>query len=71
MPRWLQAVADCNPLSALAAACRHLFGNPDPAATVQVSPMQHPVLACVLWSSALIAVFAPLAVHLYRRKSLT
>ena len=70
MPGWLQAVADWNPLSALAAACRHLFGNPDPAATVQVWPMQHPVLSVFLWSGALIAVFAPLAVHLYRRKFL-
>jgi ABC-2 type transport system permease protein len=71
MPGWLQAIADWNPLSALAAACRHLFGNPDPAASLQVWPMQHPVLTVVLWSAALIAVFAPLAVHLYRSKSLT
>jgi len=32
--------------------------------------MQHPELATVLWSFRLIAVFAPLAVHLYRRKSM-
>jgi ABC-2 type transport system permease protein len=70
MPGWLRAVADWNPFSALAAASRHLFGNPDPAATVQAWPMQHPELAVVLWSAALLAVFAPLAVHLYRRKSL-
>jgi len=61
-----------NPLSApgrrVPAIC---FGNPDPAATVQVWPMQHPVLSVFLWSGALLAVFAPLAVHLYRRKSLT
>ena len=54
-----------------AAACRHLFGNPDPAASIQVWPMQHPVEAVLLWSAVLLAVFAPLAVHLYRRKSLT
>ena len=70
MPGWLQAVANWNPLSALAAACRHLFGNPDPASTVTAWPMQHPVLTVFLWSAALLAVFAPLAVHLYRRKSL-
>ncbi len=34
MPAWLRAVANWNPLSALAAACRHLFGNPNPAAAV-------------------------------------
>jgi hypothetical protein len=33
--------------------------------------MQHPILTVFLWSAALLAVFAPLAVHLYRRKSLT
>ena len=32
--------------------------------------MQRPVLAVLLWSAALLLVFAPLAVYLYRRKSL-
>jgi hypothetical protein len=31
--------------------------------------MQHPVLASLLWSVLLLAVFAPLAIRLYRRKS--
>jgi ABC transporter DrrB family efflux protein len=70
MPGWLQAVANWNPLSALAAACRHLFGNPDPAASVQAWPMQHPELAVVAWSVLMLCVFAPLAVRLYRRKVL-
>lgn len=70
MPSWLQTFANWNPLSAVAAACRTLFGGPNPAATVQVWPMQHPELAVVLWSVALIAVFAPTAVMLYRRKVL-
>ena len=30
--------------------------------------MQHPELTVLLWSAGLIAVFAPLAVWLYRRK---
>jgi ABC-type multidrug transport system permease subunit len=68
MPAWLQAFANWNPLSALAASCRVLFGGPNPAASVQVWPMQHPQLAVLLWSAGLIAVFAPLAVWLYRRK---
>jgi ABC transporter DrrB family efflux protein len=70
MPGWLQAVADWNPMSALAAAARHLFGNPNPAASIQTWPMQHPELAVVAWSALLLAIFAPLAVGLYRRKSL-
>ena len=70
MPGWLQAVANWNPLSAVAASCRDLFGNPNPAATISAWPMQHPELATVLWSVGLMVVFAPLAVRLYRRKAL-
>jgi ABC-2 type transport system permease protein len=70
MPGWLQPIAEWNPMSALAAACRHLFGNPNPAASVPAWPMQHPELAVVCWSVAMLVVFAPLAVHLYRRKAL-
>jgi ABC transporter DrrB family efflux protein len=70
MPAWLRAVADWNPVSAVASSCRDLFGNPNPSSALPAWPMQHPELATVLWSFGLIAVFAPLAVHLYRRKSL-
>ncbi|HTW99750.1 MAG TPA: ABC transporter permease [Acidimicrobiales bacterium] len=69
MPGWLRAVANWNPLSAVAASCRNLFGNPNPAARVGAWPMQHPELAAVLWSVGLTVVFAPLAVLLYRRKA--
>jgi len=68
MPAWLRGFANWNPLSALAASCRELFGGPNPAASVEVWPMQHPQLTVLLWSAGLIAVFAPLAVWLYRRK---
>ena len=70
MPSWLQAIADWNPMSAIAASCRSLFGGANPAATIHAWPMQHPELAVVAWSVALIAIFAPIAVHLYRRKVL-
>ena len=33
MPGWLQTIADWNPVSAVTAACRHLFGNPNPSGT--------------------------------------
>jgi ABC-2 type transport system permease protein len=69
MPGWLQPIAEWNPLSSLAAACRQLFGNPNPAAAVQVWPAQHPELAVLCWSAAILVVFAPLAVHLYRSKA--
>ena len=70
MPAWLQDFANWNPISALAAACRNLFGGANPAASVQAWPMQHPELAVLIWSIGLIAVFAPTAVYLYRRKVL-
>jgi ABC-2 type transport system permease protein len=70
MPGWLQPIAIWNPMSALAAASRELFGNPNPAAAVDAWPMQHPELAVVCWAVAMLAVFAPLAVRLYRRKAL-
>jgi ABC-2 type transport system permease protein len=71
MPGWLQPVANWNPMSALAATSRHLFGNPNPAAAVHAWPMQHPELAVVAWSAAMLLVFAPLAVRLYRRKAVS
>jgi ABC transporter DrrB family efflux protein len=70
MPGWLQPIANWNPMSALAAASRQLFGNPNPAASVQAWPMQHPELAVILWSAGMLVVFAPLAVRKYRLKAL-
>ena len=68
MPGWLQPIAEWNPMSSLAAACRQLFGNPNPAALVDAWPAQHAELAVICWSVGMLAVFAPLAVHLYRNK---
>ncbi len=69
MPGWLQPAAEWNPMSALAAASRHLFGNPNPAQAIHTWPMQHPELAVTAWSVLFIAIFAPLAVRLYHNKS--
>jgi len=69
MPTVLRTIADWNPVSAVTTACRQLFGNPNPSATIHAWPMQHPVLASLLWSIALIAIFAPLATSLYRRRT--
>jgi len=69
MPRILRAVADWNPVSAVTAAARELFGNPNPSAAIHDWPMQHPVTTSVLWSLALLAIWAPLAAHLYRRRT--
>jgi ABC-2 type transport system permease protein len=69
MPEVLRVVADWNPVSAVTAAARHLFGNPNPSATIQAWPMQHPVAASLMWSVALLVLFAPLATLLYRRRT--
>jgi ABC-2 type transport system permease protein len=68
MPAWLRTFANWNPMSAVAATCRNLFGGNIP--TPDVWPMQHPELAVLIWSVGLIAIFAPTAVYLYRRKVL-
>jgi ABC transporter DrrB family efflux protein len=69
MPVVLRTIADWNPVSAVASALRHLWGDPNPSATIHAWPMQHPVTAAVAWSLAILVVCAPLAVHLYRRRT--
>jgi ABC transporter DrrB family efflux protein len=69
MPALLADLANWNPVSAVTTACRQLFGNPNPSAAIHVWPMQHPILASLLWSIALVAIFAPLASTLYRRRT--
>jgi ABC-2 type transport system permease protein len=69
MPAVVRAIAEWNPVSAVTAAGRELFGNPNPAAAAHAWPLQHPALASVIWSLALLAVFAPLASRLYRTRT--
>jgi ABC-2 type transport system permease protein len=69
MPAVLRTIADWNPVSAVTAAARNLFHNPNPSASIHAWPMQHPALASVLWSVGLLVVFAPLAVRLYQRRT--
>jgi ABC-2 type transport system permease protein len=69
MPAWLRDIANWNPVSSVVAAVRHLMGNPNPVGSVQAWPMEHPVLAAVIWSVVLIGIAAPLAGHLFRKKT--
>ncbi|MBQ0987294.1 ABC transporter permease [Streptomyces sp. F63] len=67
MPTFLRHIAEWNPFSATVQACRELFGNlPAGYPVADAWPMQHPVLASVLWSVLIIAVFRTLAVRKYR-----
>lgn len=65
MPAWLRAIAEWNPVSALVAACRALFGNPGAPAGPVPWPLAHPVAATLAWSFVLLAVFVPLTVRRY------
>jgi ABC transporter DrrB family efflux protein len=69
MPPVLRTIANWNPVSAVASAARNLWHNPNPSNSIQAWPMQHPVAASLIWSVVLIAVFAPLATALYRRRT--
>jgi ABC-2 type transport system permease protein len=69
MPGWLRTVADWNPVSAVTAGARHLWGNPNPSAAIQAWPMQHPVEAGLIWSVVILAVAAPLAAHFFKRRT--
>ncbi|PKV87519.1 ABC transporter permease [Streptomyces sp. TLI_146] len=65
MTPWLRHVAEWNPFSATVQACRDLFGNPGVVRS-DAWPMQHPVIASLLWSLVIIVVFRTLAVRKYR-----
>lgn len=72
LPTALRIFAEWNPVSAVTQAARELFGN-IPAGTPEptVWSLQNPVLYTVLWSMAIIAIFAPLAVRTYKRAGST
>jgi ABC-2 type transport system permease protein len=68
LPDGLRQFAEWNPVSVMAAAVRTLFGNPTAIPADSVWPLEHPVLASVLWSVAILAVVIPVTMRLYRRK---
>ncbi|HZU57510.1 MAG TPA: ABC transporter permease [Actinocrinis sp.] len=60
MPGWLQAFVKINPLTTAADSARALMIG---------GPAFHAVWVTLLWSAGLTAVFAPLAVRAYKRRS--
>ena len=68
LPWWLRPLAEWNPVSALTAAVRHLWGNPNPFAAGGF-PAQHPIEMTLLWAAVLLLVFAPFGVWRYRSMS--
>ena len=69
MPSWLRVIADWNPVSAVTSSVRDMFGNINPVAPNGGWPVEHPMAAALLWSVALIAVFAPVAAALFRKRT--
>lgn len=65
LPALLRPVAEWNPVSALTAATRQLWGNPNPFAASGF-PAEQPVLLTLIWVAVMLAVFIPLAVRKYR-----
>lgn len=65
MPSWLQTIAEWNPISAIVAAERLLFGYEIDTSTGSF-PMQNPVLMSVIWIVLILAIFMPLAIRKFK-----
>lgn len=69
LPSWLGTIAAWNPISAVAAAVRDLWGNPNPSSTISAWPMQHPLAAALIWSLGILAVSMVVATWLFKRRT--
>lgn len=66
MPSWMEAFANNQPVTILADALRALVLGEEFLVT-QSRSLGELVVLTLLWTAAILAVFAPLAVRLYRR----
>ena len=64
MPNWLRAFADNQPITVTVNALRGLMLGPDSLSGTTVGDQ---VGLSLLWAGLIMAVFAPLAVRIYRR----
>lgn len=69
MPAWLRVVAQWNPLSAVVAAARQLFGTTQGGPVPHVWSLQHPIPTTLAMTVLLLVIFVPLSVRLYTRRS--
>jgi ABC-2 type transport system permease protein len=69
LPDGLQAIAEWNPVSAVIAAVRTLFGNPTATPADAAWPLQHPVIAAIGWCIVILAVTVPLTVWRFRART--
>ena len=69
MPNALQWVASWNPISALVAGVRELFGNPTSPLVKDAWPLEHPVAASWIYCALLVAAFVPAALRRFRHRT--
>jgi ABC transporter DrrB family efflux protein len=69
LPSVLQWVAAWNPISAMVAATRELFGNPVAPITKHAWPLDHPVLAAFVYCGLLLAISARFSLRAYRART--
>ena len=69
LPAGLRAIAEWNPLSAVVAAVRELWGNPAGLTGDVAWPLAHPVGVALGWCAAILLVAVPLAVRGYRARA--
>jgi ABC-2 type transport system permease protein len=69
LPEGLRQIAEYNPVSCWAAAVRTLFGNPTALPSNAAWPLEHPVVAGVIWCVAILAVVVPITLRAYRKRT--
>jgi len=70
LPAPLKVVAEWNPVSAVTQAVRELFGNTAAGSVASNAwPLQHPVLASLIYIVLILMIFIPLAVNRYKKAS--
>ncbi|GGB82709.1 ABC transporter [Knoellia flava TL1] len=70
MPAWLRTVAEWNPISALSQALRDNWGIAGlPVRPDAPWPLQNPELATIIWSLAITAIIAPLALRAFNART--
>ncbi|HEY5336121.1 MAG TPA: ABC transporter permease [Mycobacteriales bacterium] len=68
LPGWLKVIAEWNPVSAVVAACRGQFGNPNPG--LDAWPLQHAIAVSFGWAVIISVVCASLALLRWRNISI-
>lgn len=69
MPTWLQYVAELNPVSAVAAACRELFGNPRTPVVHHFWVTDHPLAMSIIWPLLILLVIVPLTLRKFEYRT--